>query len=193
MSNEAFHLLGITNRCVEGSDNFMALKKVAKLMSPDMMLDIFDINEIPFYDPGMENNDMPVSVSHLSNRLKLARGLVIFTPEYNHSVPARIKNCLDWLSRIKPNPLCDLPTMIGSVATGHLGGARVQYELRRVLDSQQAHTLLKPEVFIGDAKSKFNSLGECTDEDTIKMLSLQISSFKHLIEKAHQFDSIMAL
>ena len=52
---------------------------------------------------------------------------------------------------------------------------------------------IKPEVFIGNAKSKYNDLGECTDEDTIKMLTFQISNFKRLIEKSNQFESILAL
>lgn len=184
MLDTPIELIGLTNRCENDSYNFMALKLISKLLPKGVNLSIFDIADIPFYDPGHENVKLPMSVENLQNKLLQAQGLVIFTPEYNHSLPARIKNCLDWLSRIKPNPLIDLPTMIGSVATGHLGGARVQYELRRVLDSQQALTLIKPEVFIGNAKLKFNQYGECEDQGTIEILGKQLSVFLDLLKKS---------
>jgi len=190
MSKVRFRLIGLTHRCVEESYNFMALKLVSTLLPNDVSLQVHDIKEIPFYEPGLEGAELPLAVSNFQNELIHAQGLVIFTPEYNHSLPARLKNALDWLSRLKPNVLIDLPTMIGSVATGHLGGARVQYELRRVLDSQQAQTLLKPEVFIGSAKSKFNNIGECVDQETIKLLGLQIASFIKLLENAQKIKTI---
>ncbi len=181
MTQQTLQLVGITQRCDPQSYNFLALKALSELMPAHMVLTIVDIQAIEFYDPGMENGVIPKPVSDLSGKIAQSHGLIIWTPEYNHSLPARIKNCIDWLSRLKPHPLHNKPTMIGSVTTGHLGGARVQYDLRRVLDSQQAHTLLKPEVFIGNAKAKFNSHGECSDEETKKILLQQIQSFKSMI------------
>jgi chromate reductase len=181
MTEPILNLVGITNRCTPESYNFLALKALSALMAPGMTLEIVDLQEIGFYEPGMESGVIPAPVIALSQKVAQSHGLVIWTPEYNHSLPARLKNCIDWFSRLKPNPLFNKPTMIGSATTGHLGGARVQYELRRVLDSQQAHTLIKPEVFMGQVKTKFNSQGDCVDEDTRQLLRQQIGQFKHLI------------
>jgi chromate reductase len=190
MSNKVFKIIGITNRCVSDSYNYMALTTLGQLMSPDLDLEIFDIKSIPFYDPDLENSEFAFPIKELALKISQSQGLVIFTPEYNHSLPARIKNCIDWLSRIKPNPLIDLPTMISSVTTGQLGGARVQYELRRVLDSQQSNLLIKPDIFIGNAKTKFNEKGECIDDLTRGLMATQISSFKLLIDKTEKMRSI---
>jgi chromate reductase len=183
MNEQTLKLVGITQRCSEASYNYLSLKTLQELMSPHMNMEIVDIKDIGFYEPGMENQTIPSAVRELTGKISHAHGFVIWTPEYNHSLPARLKNCIDWLSRLKPNPLYNKPTMIGSAATGHLGGARVQYELRRVLDSQQALTLIKPEVFIGNAKLKFNVAGECVDEETRQMLTKQLESFKALIRR----------
>ena len=45
---------------------------------------------------------------------------------------------------------------IFSVTPGPLGGARVQYDLRRILGQLWAHVLPRPEVFIGSRPTKFD-------------------------------------
>ncbi len=190
MTERAFKLVGITQRCTPDSYNFMALKTLGELMQPEMSLETVDIQDIGFYDPGMENGAIPNCVAELAKKISNSDGLVIWTPEYNHSLPARLKNCLDWLSRIKPNPLLNRATLIGSSTTGHLGGARVQYELRRVLDSQQANILIKPEVFIGNAKTKFNAQGDCVDDETKQVLRQQIAGFKNLMLRSQKMNAL---
>jgi chromate reductase len=52
-----------------------------------------------------------------------------------------------------------------------MGGARVQYDLRRILGQLWGHVLPRPEVFIGSAASKFDAHGRLTDETTRKFLT----------------------
>jgi chromate reductase len=66
-------------------------------------------------------------------------------------------------------------------ATGPLGTARVQYELRRILHSLEARVLLKPEVFIGNAKAKFDAQGRLVDATTLKFLGEQMQALQRWI------------
>lgn len=92
---------------------------------------------------------MPDAVASLVTRIRGADAVLIATPEYNFSVPGMLKNALDWMSRAEDQPFRRKPVAILSAATGPLGGARVQYELRKILLFLDALVLTKPEIFIG--------------------------------------------
>ena len=72
------------------------------------------------------------------------------------------------------------PVAILSASPGPLGGARVQYDLRKVMLYLNAAVLAKPEVFIG-AAAKFDAEGRCTDETTRKFVGAQMAAFEHWI------------
>jgi chromate reductase len=73
------------------------------------------------------------------------------------------------------------PVAIASASPGPLGGARVQYDLRKVLLFMNAMVLAKPEVFIGAVNTKFDANRQCTDENTRKFLTDQMRSFERWI------------
>jgi chromate reductase len=62
-----------------------------------------------------------------------------------------------------------------------VGGARVQYDLRKVLLFLNSLVLAKPEVFIANASAKFDASGACTDEATRKFVGDQMKAFERWI------------
>ena len=176
-------IVGITNSLRSGSYNRMTMEVAGKLMEPSMQMKPLDINDIPFFEPDIDPAHAPLSpiMRHVESTLNAADGVFIAVPEYNHSLPGRLKNALDMISRIVSQPMQDMPVMIVSASIGRLGGARAQYELRRILDSMGAVSLIQPEVFIGDASSKFNKSGDCTDALTLGFMRKQIEAFGHLM------------
>jgi chromate reductase len=72
----------------------------------------------------------------------------------------------------------DKPIALFSATTGPVGGARVQYDLRKILGQLWGHILPKPEVFIGNAAAKFDAQGRLTDEATRKFLSELLAAFQ---------------
>jgi chromate reductase len=177
-SPQPLRIMGLTNSLRSASFNRMTMDTVGRLMQPAMRLQVHDLNGILFYDPETEDALVPLPVQALERALIHADGLVIVSPEYNHSIPGRLKNAIDCVSRLPSQPLECMPVMILSAATSPLGGARMQYELRRVLDSVGAATMIKPEVFIGLAEKKFDAGGECTDGPTIMFMQAQIDAFQ---------------
>jgi chromate reductase len=176
-------ILGLTNSLRSASYNRMALQLAAEVMPSDMALQVHDLRAIPFYDADLEKQGLPQSVQSLVDALSGASGLVIACPEYNHSLPAILKNALDWVSRSPAQPLAGQPVMILSASYGLLGGARVQYDLRRVLDAVGARPLVRPEVFIGKAHEKFDQAGKCIDEDTRRAVTKQAIAFKEWVNQ----------
>lgn len=152
-----------------------------------MTLDVVDWRDVPPFDADVLAHGIPVPVEALRERIRRADALLIATPEYNFSIPGMLKNALDWMSRGTDQPLRHKPVAILSAAPGPVGGARVQYELRKVLLFMDAMVLSKPEVFIAHAGSKFAPDGMCIDETTRRFVTEQMTAFRCWI---HQVDSM---
>ncbi|PZR59544.1 MAG: NAD(P)H-dependent oxidoreductase, partial [Stutzerimonas stutzeri] len=99
----------------------------------------------------------------------------------NFSVPGIFKNAIDWVSRGSDQPFARKPVALLSATPGPTGGARVQYDMRRVLLFMNAMVLQKPEVFVGHAQGKFDAEGRCVDELTLKFLQEQMTAFRQWI------------
>jgi chromate reductase len=147
-------------------------------MPQGMALQITSLADLPMYNQDVFDAGMPEPVKRLRAEIAAADGLLIASPEYNFSVPAPLKNAIDWGSRAPNQVFQDKPVAIFSVTTGPVGGARVQYDLRRILSQLWAHPLPRPEVFIGNAASKFDAQGRITDETTRKFLTDLLAGFK---------------
>ncbi len=177
--------LGIVGLCGSlraGSWNRMVLELAGTLMPEGMALDIAETRPIPPFDADVLAQGFPAPAAALRERIRKADGVLIVTPEYNFSIPGMLKNALDWVSRGDDQPFMMKPVAIASASPGPLGGARVQYDLRKVLLFMNAMVLAKPEVFIGAVNTKFDANRQCTDENTRKFLTDQMRSFERWIE-----------
>jgi chromate reductase len=166
----------------EGSLNRKALTLAIRSLPPGCEVDVLDIRGVPLFDGDMLARGVPDAVTALTRQIRACDGLVIATPEYNFSIPGVLKNAIDWVSRDAAQPFDGKPVAILSASPGPLGGARVQYDLRKVMLFVSAMVLAKPEVFIGGAAGKFNAAAECTDEPTRAIVGQQMRSFVDWID-----------
>ena len=81
-----------------------------------------------------------------------------------------LKNAIDWLSRMTPQPFAAKPIAMFGAAGGPLGTARAQYHLRQMMVFLDGRPVNKPEVMIGVAHTKFVD-GKFTDEVGAKLLA----------------------
>jgi chromate reductase, NAD(P)H dehydrogenase (quinone) len=142
--------------------------------------------QFPIYNFDIQHeHGIPADVITLGKAILAADGVVIVTPEYNFSIPGGLKNAIDWLSRMKePSPFANKPFAIQSATSGSVGGARMQYHLRQVLNGLNALVLNSPEIFIGNAKSKVDEAKrELTDETTRDFIRKQLAAFAVFIER----------
>ncbi|RRS01541.1 NADPH-dependent FMN reductase [Glycomyces terrestris] len=97
---------------------------------------------VPLYRGGIELVDgIAEGARRFAADLERHDGLVLVSPEYNHSMPGALKNLLDWVSRIKPWPTSEVPALLMSASPGALGGARGLAALRITLASNGMHVL----------------------------------------------------
>src|SRR5688572_29528226 len=168
-------ILGICGSLRKASFNMAALRACNELMPQGMSMRIADIGDLPIFNQDVFDAGLPEPAKRFRAEVAEADGVLIASPEYNFSLTPALKNAIDWASRPPNQVWQDKPIAIFSVSQGPLGGARVQYDLRRILGQLWAHVLPRPEVFIGAAPGKFDAQGKLTDEKDRKRTRLKSS------------------
>ena len=145
-------IVGLCGSLRAASLNRMALDLAGESMPAGMRLTAVEWREIPVFDADALAAGLPAPVAALQERIRRADGVLIATPEYNFSIPGGLKNAIDWVSRGDNQPFAGKPVAIVTASPGGVGGARVQYDLRKVMLFLNAMVLIKPEVFIAGVK-----------------------------------------
>ena len=169
-------LLGSLRR---GSFNAAVARALPALAPPGVTIaPLGSIGDFPIYDADVEAQGIPAPVVAMGEAIGKADGVIVVTPEYNYSIPGGLKNAIDWLSRVKPQPFLDKPVALASASVGMLGGARAQYHLRQSFVMLEARVFNKPEVFVGQANQKIDAATrELTDPSTRDVIAKQLAGF----------------
>lgn len=142
------------------------------------------IGDIPHYDQDLLETSVPETVATMAAAISAADGVIIVTPEYNYSVPGVLKNALDWLSRMQPQPFAQKPVAIQTASPGMIGGARAQYHLRQSLVFLDAIALNKPEVMISQVLMKVDvAARRLVDSATADFIQTQIAALAAVARK----------
>ena len=110
------------------------LAELAVDTAPDgVTLTLFDgLGELPFYNEDMDNADVAAPVTKLRTAAAGADAALVVTPEYNGSIPAVMKNAIDWLSRpFGDGALKDKPLAVIGASLGQYGGVWAHDETRK--------------------------------------------------------------
>ena len=153
-----------------GSFNHMALNAFVERLPAGTSSTTIEIGDWPLYNADIQAKGFPDKVQAAQKVMLEADGIVLVSPEYNYGISGVLKNAIDWLSRMTPQPFATKPTAIFGASGGILGTARAQYQLRQTMVFLDGRVINKPEVMIGGAPSRFTD-GKLTDEATGKLLS----------------------
>lgn len=170
MSEPTFKLAAFCGSLRKASLNRQALAAFADRLPAGTSLSTIEIGDWPLYDADVQAQGFPAAVQAAQQTMLAADGVVLVSPEYNYGISGVLKNAIDWLSRMTPQPFAAKPTAIFGASMGLLGTARAQYQLRQTLVFLDGRPLNKPEVMIAQAHTKFAD-GKLTDETTGKMLA----------------------
>lgn len=113
-------IVGISGSLRQGSFNAALLRAAVELAPAGLSIESGSIREIPLYNFDVEQHEgIPAAVSRLKEQIAAADGLLLVTPEYNHSIPGVFKNAIDWLSR----PPADIPRVFGQRPVALIGAS----------------------------------------------------------------------
>lgn len=158
--------------CFAGSARRASLnKKLAQLAAEGVraaggeatLIDLADFT-LPVYHGDLETESgIPAGARELAALIRAHAGLLIAAPENNTSVTALLKNTLDWISRIKDEPVFN-GKVAGLLAAspGQFGGVRGLYHLRAILNSLGVEVLAQQFV-LPRANAAFDTQGKLLD------------------------------
>ena len=167
--SEPIKLVAFCGSLRKASFNRMALNAFIERLPAGTSAQIIEI-DWPLYNADIQAQGFPDKVQAAQKALLEADGLVLVTPEYNYGPSGVLKNAIDWLSRMTPQPFAAKPIAMFGASGGVLGTARAQYQLRQIMVFLDGRPVNKPEVMIGAAQGRFAD-GKLTDEATGKLLA----------------------
>ena len=174
--SKGVRILGIAGSLRRQSHNRALLRAAAQLAPEGATIDIFELDGIPLFSQDDER-DPPAKVVDLKRRIREADAVLFVTPEYNYSIPGVLKNAIDWASRpYGDSAWFGKPAAVMGASIGSLGTARAQYHLRQVMVSLNMFPLNQPEVMIGAANERFDTVGKLTDEQTREYVGRLVQS-----------------
>lgn len=172
MSNAVPRLLAFAGALRQGSYNrrlIHVLADGARQAGAEVTLIELRDYPLPVYDGDIETDGMPAPVRALQQLMREHDGLLISTPEYNGSMPALVKNTLDWISRPTEEGVSgttlfqDKVAGIVSASPGPLGGLRSLLVLRDAL-AKLGLLVVPQQVAVGQAADKLPDYGVLSDE-----------------------------
>ena len=169
-------ILGIAGSLRRQSYNRGVLRAATELAPQGATVEIYDLDGIPPFSEDDEH-EPPEKVLEFKRRIREADAILFVTPEYNYSIPGVLKNAIDWASRpYGDSAWSGKPAAIMGASVGAIGTARAQYHLRQVMVFLNMFPLNQPEVMVGAANERFDTVGNLTDEETREYVSLQLQS-----------------
>jgi NAD(P)H-dependent FMN reductase len=146
--------------------------------------------ECPSYDQDVEaDSGVPAPALELCRRLKAADAFMISAPEYNASMPGSLKNTIDWLSRIRPQPFNGTQCFLLSASPSMVGGNRGLWALRIPLE--HLGTRVYPDMFsLAQAHEAFADDGRLSNDLLQKRFDDTVSCFLDLVEAAKHYPGL---
>lgn len=155
-----------------------------ELLPEGYQADFLEIGDLPLYNEDLDvEGKIPESWTRFRTELKQVEGVFFFTPEYNRSMPASIKNALDVGSRPYGDSAWDgKPALVVSVSPGAVSGFGANHHLRQSLVFLNVPTLQQPEAYIGNVTNLLDDEGAFV-EDTVGFFQLITDKYIDLFEK----------
>lgn len=187
-------LIGMVGTNSKKSTNRQLLTFIQEHFKERSNIELMEINQLPLFNKP-QNREVPEIVKEMAAKIEAADGVIIATPEYDHTIPASLTNALAWLS-YGIYPLLDKPVMIIGASYGTLGSLRAQAHLRQILDAPEIKARIMPssEFMLGHSLQAFDENGQLKDQVQINLLENLFKDFevfvtitKHLMN-AHQIN-----
>ena len=175
-------LVAIVGTNSDRSTNRKLLKFMQKHFSDKADIEVLEIKQLPaFNEP--EDKLAPAEVQAFSEKILAADGVIISTPEYDHTIPAPLASALEWIAYTS-RALINKPTMIVGASLGLLGTSRAQAHLRQILDAPELKARGMPgtEFLLGHSEQVLDDDNHLNNPEKVAELEEHFSEFQNFVE-----------
>ena len=174
-------LIAIVGTNSKRSTNRQLLQYMQKHFADKAEIELVEIKDIPIFNKPADKQ-LPAEILEIAAKIEASDGVIIGTPEYDHSIPAVLMSALAWLS-YGIYPLLNKPIMITGASYGTLGSSRAQLQLRQILNAPEIKANVLPDEFLlSHSLQSFNPSGDLVDLDVIKKLDAIFDDFRIFVK-----------
>jgi chromate reductase len=161
-------------------------KALAKLAQPKLDLRILEIGDLPFYNQDLEQS-LPAAVVRFKGEVEAADAVLFVTPEYLRSIPAALKNAIEWGARpYGRNSWGGKPGAVAGATPGAIGTAVAQSHLRSIAPVLDIALISQPELYLSLKPGQIDADGNIVDEALKSLLQTFIDRFAVWIARLEQ-------
>jgi NAD(P)H-dependent FMN reductase len=130
------------------------------------------LGNIPFYNEDIDvEGQVPAAATALREAASQADALLLVTPEHNGTMPASLKNAIDWLSRpFGAGALAGKPTAVVGTAFGQFGGVWAQDEARKAVGIAGARVLEDVKLAVPGSMVRFAEVHPKDDAEVVEQI-----------------------
>ena len=186
-------LIGLVGTNSKRSTNRQLLQYMQKHFADKAAIELVEIKDIPLFNKPADKK-LPTIVMEIAEKIKAADGVIIGTPEYDHSIPASLMSALAWLS-YGIYPMINKPVMITGASYGTLGSSRAQLHLRQIVDAPELKASVMPgsEFLLSHSLQAFDKEGNLIDLDIIQKLDALFNDFRLFVKITEKLSSAQEL
>ena len=186
-------LIGLVGTNSKRSTNRQLLQYMQKHFANKAEIELVEIKDIPIFNKPADKK-LPAIVTEIAEKIEAADGVIIGTPEYDHSTPASLMSALAWLS-YGIYPMLNKPVMITGASFGTLGSSRAQLQLRQILDAPELKASVMPgsEFLLSHSLQAFDKDGNLIDLEIIQKLDALFDDFRLFVKITEKLSSAQEL
>ncbi|WP_124067128.1 flavocytochrome c [Clostridium sp. E02] len=180
--------IAIVGTNAKKSYNRKLLQFMKKHFESKAEIEVLEITDVPMFNQS-DNQSYGEVIQMFNDKITASDGVIMATPEYNHSIPSGLKSLIEWLS-FDLHPLAGKPVMIVGASLGTQGSSRAQLHLRQILDAPGVDASVMPgyEFLLGSASKAFDDAGNLMNEGTIDFLDICFLRFLRFANIANQLN-----
>ncbi|GAB2934555.1 NAD(P)H-dependent oxidoreductase [Streptomyces heilongjiangensis] len=172
-------ILALVGSLRAGSHNRQLAEAAVKHAPEGARIELFDgLADVPFYNEDLDvEGSVPAAAARLREAAASADALLLFSPEYNGTMPAVLKNAIDWLSRpYGAGALVGKPVAVVGTAFGQYGGVWAQDEARKAAGIAGAKVLEDVKLSVPGSVTRFAETHPADDTEVVEQLSAVLAA-----------------
>jgi NAD(P)H-dependent FMN reductase len=167
-------ILALVGSLRAGSTNRRLAEAAVKLAPEGVEVELYEgLADVPFYNEDLDvEGGVPAAAAQLRAAAQAADAFLLFSPEYNGTIPAVLKNAIDWLSRpYGAGAFGGKPVAVVGTALGQYGGVWAHDETRKSVGIAGGKVIEDIKLSIPGSLNRFTETHPVDDAEVAAQLS----------------------
>jgi NAD(P)H-dependent FMN reductase len=179
-------ILALVGSLRAGSYNKQLAEAAVKYAPDGVDVDIFDdLADVAFYNEDIDRPGADAAADWLRVEVQSADALLLVTPEYNGTIPASLKNAIDWISRpYGAGAISGKPLAVIGTTSGRYGGAWAHDDARKAASIAGASVLDDLTLSVPHAATRFATIHPAHDDEIADAITTILAALATAVQNS---------